>query len=60
MVTIAGVISNVKTKTTRNNSLMAYITLEDGTGSIEILAFQRVLDQGGGYVQDNLPVLHHR
>ena len=55
-VTIAGVISAVKTKTTRNNSLMAYITIEDGTGSMELLAFQRALDSGGVYVKENLPV----
>lgn len=55
-VTIAGIISAVKTKTTRNNSLMAYITLEDGTGSMELLAFQRVLDTGGVYIKENLPV----
>ena len=55
-VTVAGVISAVKTKTTRNNSLMAYITLEDGTGSMELLAFQRALDTGGIYVKDSLPV----
>jgi DNA polymerase-3 subunit alpha len=55
-ITIAGVISAVKTKTTRNNSLMAYITLEDGTGSMELLAFQRALDTGGIYVKDKLPV----
>jgi DNA polymerase-3 subunit alpha len=56
-VTIAGVINAVKTKTTRNNTLMAYITLEDGTGSMELLAFQRALDAGGIYVKENLPVL---
>ena len=56
LVTIAGVISAVKTKTTKNNSLMAYITLEDGTGSMEMLAFQRALDTGGAYVRDNLAV----
>lgn len=55
-VTVAGVISAVKTKTTRNNSLMAYITLEDGTGSMELLAFQRVLDSGGVYIKENIPV----
>ncbi|MBO4831553.1 MAG: DNA polymerase III subunit alpha [Oscillospiraceae bacterium] len=57
LVTLAGVISAVKTKTTKNNSLMAYITLEDGTGSMELLAFQRALDTGGAYVRDNLPVV---
>ena len=55
-VTLAGVISAVKTKTTKNNSLMAYITIEDGTGSLELLAFQRALDTGGVYVKENLPV----
>lgn len=55
-LTIAGVIAAVKTKTTRNNSLMAYITLEDGTGSMELLAFQRALDSGGIYVKEGLPI----
>ncbi len=55
-VTLAGVISAVKTKTTKNNSLMAYITIEDGTGSMELLAFQRALDTGGVYVKENMPV----
>ena len=55
-VKLAGVISAAKTKSTKNNSLMAYITLEDGTGSMELLAFQRALDTGGVYVKENLPV----
>ncbi len=55
-ITLAGVISAVKTKTTRNNTLMAYITLEDGTGCMELLAFQRALDTGGVYVKENIPV----
>ncbi|MCL2662903.1 MAG: DNA polymerase III subunit alpha [Oscillospiraceae bacterium] len=50
-ITLAGVIEAVKTKPTRNNSLMAYISLDDGTGSIELLAFQRVLDTSSGYMQ---------
>ena len=56
-VTVAGVISAAKTKTTKNNSLMAYITLDDGTGSLEAVAFQRVLDTGGAYVRENMAVL---
>ena len=57
MVTIAGVVTGVKMKTTRNNSMMAYVTLEDGTGSIELLCFQRVLDTGGGYLLEGGLVL---
>ena len=54
---LAGIIANVKTKTTRNDSLMAYITLEDDTGSMELLAFSRVLEEGGSYIKANQPVL---
>ena len=42
-VTLAGVITASRTKTTRNNSLMAYVTLEDDTASMEMLVFARVL-----------------
>jgi len=54
---LAGVIETVKSKPTRNNSLMAYITLNDGTGSIEMIAFQRAIDEFGVYMQPNATVL---
>lgn len=56
-VSIAGVVSSSRTRTTKNGTLMAYIVLEDDTGSMELLAFQRALDAGGGYVQENAPLL---
>lgn len=56
-VTLAGIIASVKTKTTRNDSMMAYVTLEDDTGSMEFLAFSRVLEESGSYLQANAPVL---
>ena len=56
-VTVAGVVSSTKTRTTRNNSLMSYITLEDDTGSMELIAFQKALDSGGGYVRDNAALI---
>lgn len=56
-VTIAGVISAVKTKTTRNNTLMAYVTLEDDTGAMELLVFSRTLTAAGSYLKANFPVL---
>ena len=52
-VQLIGVITSYKMKTTRNNSLMAYITLEDETGTMELLAFQRAIDQGGSYIAEN-------
>ena len=38
-ITICGIVTSSKTKTTRNNSLMAYVTVEDDTASIELLCF---------------------
>lgn len=56
-VTIAGIVSDYKTRTTKNNSMMAYIDLEDDSGTIELLAFQKALDTGGSYVRDNAALL---
>ncbi len=55
-VTIAGVVSSVRTRTTKNNSLMSYIVLEDDTGTMELIAFQRTLDQHGAYLKENSPI----
>ncbi len=57
IVSIAGVVQTIKMKTTRNNSMMAYLTLEDDTASIEMLAFSNVLSQYGGYIRENQPVV---
>ena len=56
-VAVAGIITKVKSKTTRTNSLMAYVTLEDDTGAIELLCFSRVLGQYGGCLSENTAVL---
>ena len=57
IVSIAGIVQNVKMKTTRNNSMMAYVTVEDDTAAIEMLAFSNVLNQFGGYLKENSPVV---
>ena len=56
-VTIAGVVSASRTRTTRNNTLMAYVTLEDDTGSMEMLVFARALGECGPYLKENVPLL---
>ena len=56
-VTLAGVITASRTKTTRNNSLMAYVTLEDDTASMEMLVFARVLGEAGPYLKEGVAVL---
>ncbi|MBO4915880.1 MAG: DNA polymerase III subunit alpha [Oscillospiraceae bacterium] len=51
-LTIAGVVTASKTKTTKKNTLMAYVTLEDDTGSMEMLCFTRCLDNYGSYLRE--------
>lgn len=41
-VTVGGLISNVKRITTKNGETMAFVTLEDLTGSVEVVVFPRV------------------
>ncbi|MDD5902838.1 MAG: OB-fold nucleic acid binding domain-containing protein, partial [Oscillospiraceae bacterium] len=52
-VTVAGVVQSSKTRTTRSNTLMSYVDLEDDTGAMELIAFQKALDSGGSYIRDN-------
>ncbi len=56
-ITICGVVTSSKTKTTRNNSLMAYVVVEDDTASMELLCFSRVLDTCGAYLRENQAVV---
>ena len=57
IISVAGIVQNVKMKTTRNNSVMAYVTVEDDTASVEMLAFSNVLNQYSGYLRENSPVV---
>lgn len=56
-VKLACIVGAVKTKTTKNNSLMAYVSLEDDTGSMEMLVFSKALGECGSYLQKGTPVL---
>ena len=56
-IIIAGVVASAKTKTTKNNSLMAYVTVEDDTASMELLVFSKTLNECSPYLKEGLPVL---
>jgi DNA polymerase-3 subunit alpha len=56
-VIVAGVINSHRTRTTKNSSLMCYVQLEDDSGSIELIVFQKALDACGSYIVDNAAVL---
>ncbi len=57
IVSVAGIVQSVKMKSTRNNSMMAYVTVEDDTAAMEMLAFSKVLSEFGGYLKENSPVV---
>ena len=57
LLTLAGIVDTVKTKTTKSNSLMSYVRLEDDSGGIELIVFQRALDQGGNYLIPNQGII---
>ena len=45
VVIIGGILTDVKQKVTRNNTMMAFLQLEDLTGTIEVIVFPRTLDK---------------
>ena len=57
VVSIAGIVQTIKTKMTRNNSMMAYVTIEDDTAAIELIVFSNALNEHGGYLRENAPVV---
>ena len=56
-ITVAGIVGSYKTRTTKNNSMMAYVNLEDDSGFLELIVFQRALDAGRQYLRENTPIL---
>ena len=56
-ITLAGIVTAYRTRTTRNNTLMAYATVEDDTGSIELLCFARTLERCGRLLAEGSAVI---
>ncbi len=56
-IRIAGVVQQIKMKTTRNNTMMAYVTLEDDTAAMELLVFSNAFNQYGAYLAENSAVV---
>ena len=60
-VTYAGIISKIKKKFTKNNKIMAFITVEDLYGQAEILAFENVyVSSGDALVEENIVMIKGR
>ncbi len=52
-VFVAGCVSSIKLKTTKNNSLMAYMTLEGPVNSLECIIFPKVLEKYQPLLSEN-------
>jgi DNA polymerase-3 subunit alpha len=56
-VVVGGIITGVKTKTTKSEKIMAFITLEDLTGSMEIIVFPQTYDKYRVLLQQDSKVI---
>lgn len=60
-VTVGGIITHKKTKTTKNNKIMAFLTLEDIAGSIEVIVFPNVFENYLRFIEkDNIVIVKGR
>ena len=57
VVNVICAVVKVKFLTTKSNSTMAFVTVEDLTGTMEVLLFPKVLAGGGSAVRENAVVL---
>jgi len=56
-VTIGGIITNVKKKITKNNSMMAFVSLEDMFGTFDLLIFPKTYEQFIGLLKEETLVV---
>lgn len=60
-VILGGILASVNQKVTRNNTIMAFLTLEDLSGTIEVIVFPKTLDKVKSLcVTDSLVIIKGR
>ena len=60
-VVILGLLSSAKKKITKNDSTMAFLTVEDTTGAAEVIVFPKtLLDKPTLFYEGNILVIHGR
>ena len=57
LVKYAGIITSVKRKYTKNNKIMAFITIEDLYGSAEVIAFENTVIKAGNLISEENIIL---
>ncbi|HAG50219.1 MAG TPA: DNA polymerase III subunit alpha [Deltaproteobacteria bacterium] len=56
-VSIAGIVTTVKETTTKKGDRMAFVTLEDLKGSVEVIVFSDVYKNAASYLSGDAPIL---
>ncbi len=56
-VKLVAMVTSKKIKITRNNQTMAFVVLEDNTGSIEAILFSKLYDELNRHIEVGTPVL---
>lgn len=56
-VVIAGVIATKKIKFTKNNNIMAFVTIEDLYGTVEVIVFPTVYEKYSSIIKEDNPVV---
>ena len=60
-VVYAGIVSSIKKKFTKNNKIMAFVTIEDLYGTAEIIVFENVyLSAGNSLTEENIVLVKGR
>ena len=60
-VTVLGLLSSVKKKITKNDSTMAFLTVEDTTSATEVIVFPKtLLDKPNLFFEGNILLVHGR
>ncbi len=54
---VGGIITSIKQKTTKRGDMMAFVTLEDLTGFMELIVFPKTLVAVGGYLKNDNAVV---
>ena len=60
-VKYAGIITSVKKKYTKNNKIMAFVTIEDLYGTAEVLVFENAyLKAGKSLIEENVVMVDRK
>ena len=52
-VTMCAIVTEIRTKLSRNNKLMAFVTIEDLTGNVDAIIFPKVFEDYKAYIKED-------